>query len=516
MYSYLSARLHYNREEYPWGRTYACFGEARTPQHPTLGTCRSNEALNRIKAEEMETFVRSVEPGALYIHFEDLAFFGRSQERWLERCPRCRSRWPNDDFAATDGGAGAIAYGCTVLLEAIFGVKNSDSGYDASRDCTVIPISPAYAVGPGPEECWDRVLEFWSNVASLLPDHPNIQIGFREIFPRESTNERWINAYKERVESRGLNSKTFIFFLGGADQYSSHSFNYPFVATATMSGMFEGGTSLYHFNGGLHQEPLQLLNAEFAWNVHAPGALIPRTYRDCYEARDALMKCESMPESICSEEGFLGQACRRIYGRHAGTCMYSFFSEYAPQPRCDGNPLVPSLPEKLFPLSILWRILALDEAHWHPRAPDTKPQEAMKGHGVTYADWQARLSQVWALYAEVTGRGREKVIQALNAPDLNARAGEDLVYLEKCLQVGELFAELLSGYHELLSSDSDEAGRSEGLKRTRDRLRNLTDHLRSNFSFDTVCPVGGDQSSWDHAVLKLRNCLEQLFGGENR
>ena len=501
-------QVHYNRKAYPRGEVYPCFGEVRTPEHPMLGTCRSNEALNLIKSREMSTFVRSVEPGALYIHFEDMGLFERAQERWLERCAECRTRWPNDNFAATDGGAGAIAHGCHVLLESIFGVRNSESGYDASRDCTVIPISPAYAVESDSEDDWDRVLDLWSNVVSLLPDHPNIQIGFREIFPRKSTNQRWVDAYKERLKSRGLNSKTFIFFLGGADQYSWHSFNYPFVATSIMSGMFEGGTSLYHFNGGLHQEPLQLLNAEFAWNVRAPGSLMPDTHEDCTEAWKALMKYENMPESICSEDGFLGEACRQIYGGQAGRAMYSFFSDYVCQPRSNGESLAPVLPDKLFPLSILWRILALDENHWNPSSPDSKPQATLTDLGITYGDWQRRLSHVWGLYARVTGRGRQRVGEALSAPDLNPSVREDLVYLEKCLQVGELFSELISSYHELLSHDSKEVEFAEGLEGTWDRLRILSDHLMRNFNFDTVCPVGGDQSSWDHAVLKLRNQLE--------
>ena len=59
-----------NQDSYPHGGTYPCFGHEDIPG-PYLGTCRANEELNRLKAKEMEQFVRDVQPGALYIHHED-------------------------------------------------------------------------------------------------------------------------------------------------------------------------------------------------------------------------------------------------------------------------------------------------------------------------------------------------------------------------------------------------------------------------------------------------------------
>ncbi|MBI4530826.1 MAG: hypothetical protein HY709_04820 [Candidatus Latescibacteria bacterium] len=498
----------YNRDGYPWGPIYACFGEARTPEHPFLGNCRANDALNDIKAQEMETFVRSVEPGALYIHFEDTGFFDRSQERWLARCPRCKERWPNDDFTAQDGGAGAIAHGYNVFLDVIFGVKNPDTGYEALRDCTIILIAPVYAVNQDSEEEWDRVLDLWVNAVSLLPNNQNIQIGFREIFPRKSTNQRWIDAYKQKLESTGLNSNTFVFFLGGADHYSWHSFNYPFVATAIMSGMFMNATTLYHFNGGLHQEPLQLLNAEFAWNIHAPEYLLPNTYKESRQAWESLMKLRLLPEGIFSASGFLGQACRHIYGHHAWSFMYQYFTEYVSHPHSGDELLIPILPEKLFPLSILWRILSFDQSHWDPRMTDPTTSRILERLAITESEWQGRLSRLWTLYAEITTQGQERVRQAIASPDLKTDAREDLVYLEKCLQVGTLFSELLSTYHEMLSYNSRDSGFVELLHQSEEKLRRLSDHVMMNFSFDTVCPVGGDQASWLQAILKLRNLLQ--------
>ena len=63
-------KVWYNRDHYPDGPIYSCFGENR-PGRGIVGTCRGNDELNRLKAAEMADFVRSIEPGALYIHHED-------------------------------------------------------------------------------------------------------------------------------------------------------------------------------------------------------------------------------------------------------------------------------------------------------------------------------------------------------------------------------------------------------------------------------------------------------------
>ena len=92
-----------NREHYPDGPIYRCMGfpSGRKGVDPaTLGSCRGNDDLNRLKAEELHRFVEAVHPGALYIHHEDFGGFGGTQKVWLERCPRCRKRWPNDSLAA--------------------------------------------------------------------------------------------------------------------------------------------------------------------------------------------------------------------------------------------------------------------------------------------------------------------------------------------------------------------------------------------------------------------------------
>src|SRR5438045_9794329 len=66
-----------NREHYPDGPVYECMASSYRPTGARVitGTCRSNEQLNRLKADELRRFVETVEPGALYIHHEDFGNF---------------------------------------------------------------------------------------------------------------------------------------------------------------------------------------------------------------------------------------------------------------------------------------------------------------------------------------------------------------------------------------------------------------------------------------------------------
>ncbi|MDA2926122.1 glycoside hydrolase family 20 zincin-like fold domain-containing protein, partial [Acidobacteria bacterium AH-259-G07] len=345
-------KVWYNRDQYPDGNVYACFGETTRggvlwddPRRGTLGTCRGNEELNRLKAAEMTEFVRSVEPGALYIHHEDRGIGDphlpyhltnyELWETWKRRCDRCRSRWPSDSLITKDGGAGAVAHGYKTLLEAIRNVKNNDSGYDASRDCTIIFTSPGYNPSPTEPSDWENHLIFWTNVLSLLPPHENLEIGFREVFPQQGTGKRWVDAYRERLGAQGLNTRTCIFFLGGADLYSRNSFNYPFSGTAAMNGIFRGGETIYNFSGAVFQEPLQLFNAEFSWNVRAPGHMIPERYEEAKATWQSLMNNRQLPEEITRTNGFLAEACRKLYGKRAGEKMLAFFTTYRTQPRVE-------------------------------------------------------------------------------------------------------------------------------------------------------------------------------------
>src|SRR5580704_1507464 len=106
------------RLPYPDGLTYRCMGS-------DVGTCRANDELNQVKAEKLRRFVQTVEPGALYIHHEDVSL-NEFEPLWKQREARCRKRWPNDSVTAPDGAAGGLAHLDSQLINAINTVKNPE------------------------------------------------------------------------------------------------------------------------------------------------------------------------------------------------------------------------------------------------------------------------------------------------------------------------------------------------------------------------------------------------------
>jgi Glycosyl hydrolase family 20, domain 2 len=524
-------KVWYNQESYSqdyirgepfFQKIYACFGENNS-LGPYLGTCRGNDELNRLKAQEMEDFVRSVEPGAIYIHHEDRGVSapdGELAETWKRRCPRCRKKWPNDDVLAMDGGAGAVAHGYNNLLQAVFKVKNDATGYDGSRDCEVLLTSPAYGPFDNIPQNWEDHLEFWSNVGASLVRSENVQITFRENFPQEGTGKRWVDAYQERMLAKGNNPNMFLFFLGGADFYSNPSGMYPFIGTPAMNGIFKGAKSIYNFSGAVHQEPLQLLNSEFSWNTHAPGYQIPE---DHATARKLFKELSKGQEAFDGPNGFLAIACEKLYGKKPGQAMFRYFTFYKSQPLTDSGldqtVLAPSLPLRLYPLSTPGMILEAEANYWKASQDylltKKSPEERLR---------QERLSQVWQLWAEVNAKALSFVHEAQfglslrwaseNTEESRLMALQDVSYLQKCLSVGKHFSETLAAYHRLLAQYGQSAAESEILLgEAKRKLNYLSEHLADNFSFDTVDPLGGEQATWRAAELGLRNQLIQFERG---
>ena len=539
-------KVWYNRDQYPDGTIYSCFGENR-PGRGILGTCRGNQALNRLKAAEMADFVRSIEPGALYIHHEDrgigdpnLDYHLTNYELWVtwkKRCFRCRKQWPNDSLITKDGGAGAVAHGYNELLRAIRSVKNADSGYDAARDCTVMFLSPGYNPFPTLPTDWENHLIYWSNVMSLLPHDENIEIGFREVFPQQGTDVRWIDAYRQRLGSQGLNTRTFLFFLGGADLYSRDSFNYPFAGTAAMNGIFKGAEAIYNFSGAVFQEPLQLFNAEYSWNVDAPGHVIPIRNEETRSTWKALMNNRDLGPEITGPAGFLSEAFRQLYGDDAGGKMHRIFNFYRTQRRVEvpegigrtimathydrtvdevyGSEidlLVPVAAERLYPLSILWRILSMDQESGGPKL-SARAKELTTLLGIDSVDWQRRWAELWQAYDEVNAEAVALTSEVLRTSDLRADARPDVEYLRKCLRVGRGFARVLNRYHEALAASLDKKGRdvvAPLVARTKNELDTLESLPDRDFTFDTVDPLGGDQATWLEGLHQIKARLQEL------
>jgi hypothetical protein len=526
-----------NRAHYPDGPTYKCLGYPRTRAglEPGLfGTCRSNEDLNRLKAEELAAFVEAVEPGALYIHHEDFGGFDTTQRYWLERCDGCRRRWPNDDAASADGAAGAIAHGYASLIRSVNAVRHADTGYDAARDCLIILTSPIYMPSSPMAEDWNKVLWFWQNVARALPAAENLTVCFREVFPQRIGGTRWVDAFNAAMTAAPRPLGLWIYFAGGADHWLN---DYPFVGTPALNALFLGAQGLYNASGDAYQEPQQLLNAEYDWNVHSAGFFLePRSHDEAEALWRGLAQTDVRPAALFGPGGFLERACRRLYGEAAASPMVRHFGESVPVAPAGGEPAseksavgdeqaqlaavetrktsyLPMAYDRIYGVPVHWRRLALDSKTWGDEIRNEVFARRFAECGISRAELHARLRRQWDLVRQQTERSMGLVDEALSAgPRPSSR--EDLEFLRRHLAVTVPLCRALVAFHEALrlrhiGPSGREADRLTAALRTARQEAETADALVCEAFPAVTDPAGAEVGGLRARIAELRAAILQ-------
>ena len=464
----------------------------------TLGSCRGNDELNRLKAEELHRFVEAVHPGALYIHHEDFGGYAGTQKVWLERCPRCRKRWPNDALAAPDGGAGGLANGYSALVRAVNSVKDTASGYDASRDCQVVLVSPVYIPGTPDSDDWSRVMELWRNIAGQLPKGENVQVCFREVFPQRYGGASWTGGFNSMMHRAGMNLGIWMFLAGGADNYIN---DYPFTATAALNTLWRGARGMYNFDGDFYQEPMEIVNAEYTWNVRSTGYYSePRTFDEATEARRRLMSDEDKPREMVA---LYRDACNRLYGLQAGPVMADYYSAFMP---IDDVPAAPGRSGRYAQYTYLpmtwnhayaipehWRHLALDSKSWGAEITNEAYVSSIEALKIGREELHRRQAHRWGIAAEMNRKGAAYIDRALASSPL-PQSVDDLRFLRTSFRVYQPMLEALERFHTALQlhfAGKDAAGVRSALKTAlakADEARRLADQ---NFP-QPLDPLGGE------------------------
>jgi hypothetical protein len=492
-----------NQESYPSGKLYQCMGFSYSKDPSidtrTLGSCRANDDLNALKADELRQYVAKTEPGGLYIHHEDFGGFDGSQRSWLQRCDRCRKRWPSDDLKALNGGAGGLAHGYRAIIEAVQTVKNPQTGYDAARDCTIILVSPVYDANPESRTDWDNVLDLWRSIGKGLPKSSNVEICFREIFPLKGSTRKWIPDFNRAMAEEQLPFKAFMFFSGGGDNYQS---DYPVVASPTLNRSFLGAETIYNGGGGINQEPFQLINAEYSWNSRSNGFFSdPGTYEEAVGLWKKYRVNQTLPAPVFSPDGMLDRVCALLYGRSAGKHIAELNRLFVSTEE-DQTP--PAMWTKLYPLSVLWRSLAVDSAAWTKEISDPRLKRFLNEKGMDLAGYHRNMASRWTKWKEVTETGLRQVQDALGESDLKAEARADLEHLSRCLNVGTRFSDVISSLHSWLA---DSKGQEVQLLSLRDRTNELEAFVHRSFKTGVIDPSGGDIRAWLAALKRIRLLL---------
>lgn len=428
-----------NRDSYPDGHTYQClaFPPKKSGLDPrTMGGCRANDELNRLKADDLARFVDAVEPGAIYVHHEDCCVFEDFQKAWLGRCERCRRRWPNDSLLAPDGGAGGLAHGYTALIEGINRVRHG--GFAAERDTEVILVSPVYMPMTSRSDDWGQVLELWRTIARLLPRAVNVQVAFREILPQAGGGKRWIELFTDTMRREGLPFRAFLFQVGGADNYLT---DYPATGAPAMNAHFLGARTVYSAVGDPYHEPMELLAAEYGWNAR------PGFFRN--PSREAEMKEivpwvyePGQPLEIYGPGRLFDRICAKLYGAAAGTEMAAYYRETRLLPESQKTPpgdqhayyrnrrgsYLPRAWDRVHAIPSHWNHYFLDSRTWPPTIVDEGYLSGMRSLGIDQRETHRRLERRWAIGEDLNTWGRERIRKAIAAgPPAEAR--EDLEFL---------------------------------------------------------------------------------------
>ena len=493
-----------NRVAYPDGKIYQCMGfsDSKDPliDTRTLGSCRANEELNAQKAAELREYVERTEPGGLYIHHEDFGEYDGTQASWLQRCERCKKRWPNDDLKALDGGAGGLANGYGKLIEAVNGVRNSKTGYDASRDCTIIVISPVYDTGSLSVKEWENVLQLWQNIGRQLPKAENVEIGFREIFPLQGSTRKWVYYFKHTMSAAKLPFAIFMFFAGGADYYLS---DYPAVPTPAIDRSFLGSEAIYNASGGFNQEPMQIIDAEYSWNTRSNGFFHdPSNYEDAVRIWKSYVDNEARPNEIFGKDGLLEKVCECLYGRTAGKHVSKIHTTFEV---VDRKETPPGMWSKLYPMGVLWRNLAEDSKGWSKNIDDPNLKKFLNENGLDSPSYHRNMASRWAKWERISNYGVRCLDAALLESDLKPAARPDLEYLRETISVGAGFSELLENLHALLASGEESDGSLR--ESTKKRSAELQAHIYTSFKTQVIDPSGGDIRSWLSALKKINQLL---------
>lgn len=456
----------FNRHPYPGGAEYACRGMKNGLEvSRRYGTCLSNEGLRQAKLEEMKRFASEIEPGFMYIHDIDSGTYAQSREGWGMRCAACRERWPSDDLADPQGMAGAMADWFRQVRRALDGVETR-SGYCAARDLTVIFISPLYTeyTEKGTSDLWQRETDYFCLVSRLLGPSAGVEFGLREQFYKPDGGKKiaHLRAGLEQVGQRhGIH---IIAFLGGDHYLSDDLAN----ISGVMAPFYDGAESVCLSNGGVHEEPVQLLNAEQLWAGSLAGYREEPPDEASAQALARRMAAGTYrPPELFGPGRFFDQVCRRLWGEQAGKEMYEAYM--AAGETGEG------------PVSRVWWTVTKELALLN--AKDTSAR-------VVWKDEQAR----WLRRLATTGQA---LAHARRAAALSAR--EEVQWFARCLAVGERFSECMALSARLRVRE--EAA-------VRDRLGKALAELEAMVCADgglvKTGPLGGDPGCWMETVTNLR------------
>jgi hypothetical protein len=404
-------------------------------------------------------------------------------------------------------------------------VKHSASGYDASRDCQIILVSPVYVPDSPESEVWAGVLELWKNIGLQLPEADDVQVCFRETFPQQYGAAKWTQLFKNVTTGAGLNLGIFLFFAGGADNFLS---DYPLSGVPSMNAMFQGARAMYNASGDFFQEPMELIDAEYSWNMRSTGFFRdPLTYKEAESERLRYIR-PGEPRQMFGAGGIYEAACNLLYGPAAGPIMAAYYKESAWVPDTPGKPdperweesYLPMTWDRAYAVPSHWRHLALDAKTWPAKITNEAYLREMARLKIGRKELR-RLARRWVVVAQLNAKGAADIAKALAAGPL-PEAVEDLRFLQTCFQVYQPFTQALADYHhgleEYFSEPTNTASAEHWLEAALPKA-DRAQRLAADAFPSPLDPVGGEVGSarrYSAELVKAISAMTKRVGQKGR
>ena len=209
------------------------------------------------------------------------------------------------------------------------------------------------------------------------------------------------------------------------------------------------------------------------------------------------------PEEIYGQGGLLERACIRLYGEKAAPAMVRFNTLFE-EATADETP--PRMWPRLYPLTAMWRNLAVDRRTWGGQIEHDRLLQFMKEHELSVDGLHSRLVSRWRKWERVTRQGERLLEKALRVTGPYAESRADLEHLLSTARLGTRFADLISNLHSYFLMTP---GRAKEVQREliREQAERLEVFVRNQFGTETLHPSGGEVGSSLAALKRIRQVI---------
>jgi len=361
------------------------------------------------------------------------------------------------------GQAGAYGAWFARVRRELGALPPSDD-YSPARDLTLIFTSPLYTHcdEKAPPGVWETETEYFETLSRCVGPARGVEFGFREQFLDERGRPK-IALLRERLDRAGNGHGIHVIAFCGGDNYLSDD---PANISGTLAHLYRGAESVCLSTGGLHEEPVQMLNADCLWNGSAGGRReTPRTDREAAAILREIAAGARRPPEIFGAGGYFDRLCARLWGPEAGRAMARALTV-----RAGGRA----------PVGHVWWTV-------------TKAVAALAGNTDPARTWEREIRE----YADRERATASALRHARRAACLSD--SEDIRRFVRCLEIGGRFAQAVRLLLLLKSRRTH-----PGADRLRARLASLERSIRRLPDRRTDI-LGGDPGCWMETLATMRN-----------